>query len=177
MQENKFYTENYFEGLCLDIGSQMSVGGLRQSKAYYKARGIPFSLNPSNLFFRFGSNTNKSLGIQIVRMPTPAYGRLQFHINIVSIDIPMLLGFPDLTSHNLLINYLDKKLDNKIQGWRSPITEKHGHLFWNPAIHTEFFTRPEIERLHFHFFIRQHQNYLIYFVILNILETLVTFVK
>lgn len=74
---------------------------------------IPFSLSPSTMSFRFVNTTHKSVGILVLRMPTSTFGHIQFLIDIVDLDVPMKLGFPDIRTNNLLMYYLDNTLVNK----------------------------------------------------------------
>lgn len=86
-------------------GAQLSVGGVGQAKACCRSSQIQISLLRKKSSFRVGNTVHESIRIQIVRIPTLIYGHLQFFINIVPIDVPILLGLQELRLHSFLINY------------------------------------------------------------------------
>lgn len=59
------------QGACIDSGTQKTVVGLDQDKAYCNSAHLLFSTRKNNNWHSFGSAMYKSLGSLPIRIPTP----------------------------------------------------------------------------------------------------------
>ncbi len=82
----------HFQGACLDTGTQQSVIGRRQARAYCKHHQLKFKLKPSHTRFKFGDGTYSPLVSIQIRIPTPNASFLKIEMDAVEADAPMLLG-------------------------------------------------------------------------------------
>ena len=73
-------------------------------------------------------------------------------MDVIDLDIPLLLGLRELRDHQLLVDYLDNTLLNRRLGWKTRLTDKFGHLYWELSVQESFYSQSEIERMHRHFF-------------------------
>lgn len=71
----------------------------------------------------------------MVRVPSPTHGFIEFDIEIVELDLPMLVGLRKLREKQILNNITTNVLRHEDLGWSDAIKEKHGHLFWNSRTH------------------------------------------
>ena len=108
--------------------------------------------------FKFGNHITPSLGFMKVRLPCPGASFIQIEIDVVDLDVPMLLGLRELRQNQLLVDYLDKKIINKKIDWKMDLRDKHGHMYWSWDVYDSFFTKREIERLHYHSFHRSSKK-------------------
>jgi hypothetical protein len=143
--------KKYFRGAVIDTGAPNSVIGRTEAHMYCNRLGIKFSPGlPSARKFRFGSTVCHSLGELLVMLPTPKLP-IAIDVDIVSLDIPLLIGKSVLEEHDLSIDAKRKKLISP-QG-DVPLTDD-GHLIvsWEPLkVLSTFYTPGEIRNLHRHY--------------------------
>lgn len=93
---DKIQKQNYgskqFVSACLDIGSQRTVWGLKQAKAYCSSARIPLKLSNSMFAFKFGDSIWRSLGKLEFRIPLSTKGYLTVEDDVVDSDVPLLIG-------------------------------------------------------------------------------------
>lgn len=105
----------------------------------------------SNCAFRFGDGTHNSLGLITIRIPTPDRGYIHLDVDVVRPDVPLLIGLDILDRDSLVPDNVENVLESRIQGWRMPITRKHGHMYLEWIYSEILFTRSELKKLHRHF--------------------------
>lgn len=130
-----------FQGGCIDTVAQKSVIGLRQAKEYCKASNIRFNPRRSRSVFRFGDGSFKSLWKLTIRIPTPNNSYITVDSDIVSADVPMLIGLDILYRESLIPHTVLNELQSHIQGWSIPITRKFGHLYITWGENVTLFTK------------------------------------
>ncbi len=125
--------------------------GRRQARAYCKQQQFKFELKPSATRFRFEDVTFSSLGIMEVRIHARIGSFQKCPMDIVSADIPMLLGLNILDRDGLIADNIRNELKSAYHSWLIPIERKFGHLYviWNSK--PILFTRQEPIKLHRHF--------------------------
>lgn len=109
-QGNRSFLRNYrikFQGALMDIGTQRSVMGIQQAKAYCQAAGFSFNRSPSNQIFRFGAGQARSIGRIPLLIPTPTGNNISLWIDVVKLNTPLLLGL-DVMDRQLYKNSLCK---------------------------------------------------------------------
>ena len=139
-----------FHGACLDIGAQRTCIGIKQARALTSKQGIKLKLTPSPFVFKFGDVKHHSLGKMNIRIPTPNTGFLEIQADVVSADVPLLIGIDTLDKFKLVADNVRNILECRTQQWSLPITRLHGHMYitWDPC--TVLFTRNELKRIHKH---------------------------
>ena len=147
------YNDTDFQGACGDTGSQGTLIGLRQAKAYCRLVGQRLKLSRSQIRFKFGDGCRNSLGRMELRLPTPNGGYIPIHTDVVDSDIPLLLGLEFLRQELLLLNYLTNELESYAFNWTMPLIDKFGHIFveWRKTSNN-LYTKAELQRLHLHFY-------------------------
>ena len=87
-----------------------------------------------------------------IRTPTPDNSYIAFDVDVISADVPLLLGLDTLDREQLVADNVDNVLDSRRHGWKLPLTRKNGHMYlaWEPC--STLFTRAELRRMHLHFF-------------------------
>ena len=147
------YNDIDFQGACGDTGSQGTLIGLRQAKAYCRLVGQKLKLSRSKIRFHFGDGCRNSLGRMELRLPTPNGGYIPIHTDVVDSDIPLLLGLEFLRQELLLLNCLTNELKSYAFKWNVPLIEKFDHIFveWRRTSHN-LCTKAEQQRLHLHFY-------------------------
>ena len=146
--------KRYFRAL-LDTGASRSVMGLNTARAMARARGERFMLQPSRRLFRFGVTTERSLGTMTVTIPTPSKP-LTIVLDVVSSDIPFLLGLDAMLRHRLQPLVVANLLQIVPLGngagtvLRTEIVDGHMYLPFTPVSRTAavFYSRAELLKLH-----------------------------
>lgn len=96
---------------------------------------------------RFGSTRQPSLGIIIVRMPVPGHSIIEVKVEIVSPNIPMLIGLDTLDKFGIYVNNIQNLLVHDKIKWGIPLIRKGGHMYYNWA-NEILFTMEELRRMH-----------------------------
>ena len=86
-----------------------------------------------------------------IRIPTPDNSFIKFDSDIVSADVPMLIGLDILDRESLVPNNVINELQSHVQGWSIPIIRKLGHLYIAWGEDEILFTQSELRKLHRHF--------------------------
>ncbi len=142
------------QGAAIDTGAQRSIIGVGQAEAYCKASGSLPSKQSQPRLFRFGDGTFPSLGTLRIGLPT-SRGLLTFDVDIVSADVPLLLGLDVLDGNRLQVLSVSNRLQHVPEcrrdlGWSIPLVRKYGHayLVWNPRPISVNFSRAQLEKVH-----------------------------
>ena len=138
-----------WHGACIDSGAQKTVIGLPQAKAYCRYTGTPFRPIRNNNAYRYGVGQKRSLGSIEIRIPTPGNSFLPVRVDVVSADIPLLLGLDLLDKCRMYFNNVRNLLCFPDINWEIPIARKLGHAYveWK-KLDSILFTRSELLRLH-----------------------------
>lgn len=110
------------------------------------------NLTPSSTTFRFGDGKYESLGKLAIRIPTPNKSYIPLLIDVVSADVPHLLGLDRLDEEQIVPNNVTNQLEKDDGSWTMPITRKRGHLFMTWGSSTVLFTKYELQKLHRHLY-------------------------
>lgn len=141
-----------FHGICVDTGAEQSVAGLPQTKAYLSMANKSWNKTPSNSYFKFGDTVYPSIGRIPIRIPTPHGGTMEFNLEVVEANVPIILGLDLLDKEELYIYNIDNVIVHKYQGWTIPLQRKRGHLYITWNYQEVLYTKRELQKLHFHFF-------------------------
>lgn len=86
-----------------------------------------------------------------VRIPTAKDVYTPLIVDIIKIDLPFLIGLNYLEKNELLLKYLDDKLEQRPFNQSYPVEYKQGHLFLECDLTNVFFTLAELQRMHLRF--------------------------
>ena len=144
------YNEEYFYGVMIDTGcARASSGGLSQYRAYCRHIGKPESIDTSKtIHFKFGISGKDSVGRARVKFPIKNI-MLEFSVQIVDDDLPILLLLADMDRLGIFFNNLQNHLIHHHSKERTINSRFFGHPFirWDP-LQQCFFTYTELKRLH-----------------------------
>lgn len=141
-----------FLGFCIDTGAAKSVIGSSQISAYHSLTKYVGKIIASTTTYKFGSSLTKIIGTTTIRLPLP-YGQfLQFRVDIVNNDVPLLLRLEVIREHSLVLYFEHNIIRSNKYKWTMPKSYKNGHAFFSSITFTVLFIRAEIARLHLHFF-------------------------
>ena len=99
------------------------------------------NLRPSGMKFKFGNAKSTSICITKFRFPRPDGGSLDMDIDVIDLDVPLLLGLRELISHRLLVDYLNNSINTQRFNWKTRLTDKHGHLYWELGSAEAFYSQ------------------------------------
>jgi hypothetical protein len=138
-----------WNGACIDTGAQRNFIGLAQARAYRKFLGIPFALSISKRVFVFGVDKRSSLGILHMRLPTPNGRFIMLEVDVMTTNVPMLLGLDVLDKFGLCADTVHNALHCTAEDWNLPLVRKLGlvYLEWS-ATDRFFYTKSELQKLH-----------------------------
>lgn len=100
-----------------------------QAKAYCDASSQRFRLRPTNARFCFVDHIYNSEGVINVRPPLDNNGIISFDVGVVREDITPLIGLEDLKYKELLVKYVENRVELISEGLPSPIRYKNGYNF------------------------------------------------
>jgi hypothetical protein len=142
---------------CCDTGAPVTVCGSAVARKICLELDIPFVLKPSQNKFRFADSVFPSLGKIDIHLPTPA-GLIIFSVEIISADVPLLLGLDFFDKIQATPNVVANRLESK--SWNLPLERHHGHIYlhWpvlgtmltqlEPKKHHRAFYHPSTEKLY-----------------------------
>ena len=79
-------------------------------------------------------------------------------MDIVRPDVPFLLGLDILDKEGLVANNVMNQLQSLKYNWSLPIERKLGHMFVSWESTSAYFTKPQLIRLHKHFYHPSAEN-------------------
>lgn len=146
-----FRKSDNFYGFCLDLGASQTVIG-KHKREYRQLTAHPTQTKTSSTLFKFGSNLSKSNGITMLRLSLPDGQVIYFKADIVNDDTPLLLGLDEMRKHGLIFDFKKEVVQTDSYELILPIKYHKGYAFL-PLLKSICFKRPELPRLHLHFFI------------------------
>jgi hypothetical protein len=99
----------------LDTGTENSIIGLAQARAYCREYRIPFEPTTSASRFILGDQECASLGQLNILLPRPDMD-LKFCVDIVCPSVPLLFGI-EIWTQKLNLLSVENKLHSVIAGW------------------------------------------------------------
>lgn len=147
--KNKFHEKApTWQGACIDSGAEKTVIGLRQAKAYCQFMKVPFKPDSNSNVYRFGEDSQKSLGSIDIRIPVPS-SFICLKVDVVQADVPFLLGLDALDLCKFFYNNLTDELICPSLSWKLKVKRKLGHAYleWKKE-HQLLFTKSELIKLH-----------------------------
>lgn len=150
-------------GFCVDTGAPTSVIGLKELRRIFNQLGrrLPI-LRHSPKRFQFADASFDSLGKIDLPLATPAGIQAIFvTLDVVSADVPALLGLDILDSHHFVADTVSNRLVKRsiatmedgqkycIDDWSVPLIRAHAHIYADmrfPVL--TFFTKQELSKLH-----------------------------
>lgn len=122
-------------GACLDIGAQRTCIGKPQAKVLCKELNTKLKLKPSRFSFVLGDVQHDSQGTMRIIIPTPDDSFLQFDTDVVTANVPLLLGIDILDREQLVADNVDNLLHSRKHGCNMSETRRNRHMFlqWNTA--------------------------------------------
>lgn len=116
-----------FMGYCLDSGAARSVVGMKQYQALCNDSKYQLNIRPSKTTFKFGKSSFESQGKFTTRQRVNYEQYLEFGIEIVAGDFPLLVGLEVMRNHRIILNYGRNILCDTTQSWELPIEYRRGH--------------------------------------------------
>ena len=117
------------------------VGEL-QARAYFERHNIRYKLEPPVTHFKFGDGIFPSLGKMEVRILTKNGSYLKIDMDVVSADIPILLGLDVLDRESIVACNVHNELQATHAAQTFPLTGKFGNLYLSCTAKRVLFTRP-----------------------------------
>ena len=74
----------------MDTGAEQPVAGALQTKAYLDKIGKTWHPSASKSFFKFGDSVYQSIGRVPIRIPTPQNGIMEFNLDVVQANLPII---------------------------------------------------------------------------------------
>ena len=147
-----------FEGVMIDNGAALSPAGLPAYLRYCAHTGIAPSLKQSNRCFRgIGKGLERSLGKISIRLPLGPDCLLEFEVDLVENDVPIIFGLEHHREFQCSSNEVENTFTHHPPGTIAPVTFRHsnpldpaqgGHVFLTWSISTVLYTESELEKLH-----------------------------
>lgn len=138
-----------FEGIALDNGASKTPGGLPAYLRYCKHTGTEPFLSPSSATFSGIENGSvPSLGLARLRMPLQHHGFIEFDIDIIDKEVPLLFGLDQHLKHSCSSNEVFRTFTHHILKITVPLNYKNGHLYLEWPSSNVLFTRLELKKLH-----------------------------
>jgi hypothetical protein len=126
--------------------------------AYCKYKGVKFKPKPNGNKYRFGADKQESLGSIPIVFPS-SKGNHELDIDVVSTDIPFLVGLDTLDSLGITADTVMNVLKCPGDEWSLPLVRKLGHVYleWND-FHDILFTKEQLKRMHLSFYHPSNQS-------------------
>lgn len=140
-----------FLGYCMDSGAARSVVGRNQYTDLCRELGRRLHIETSSTQFKFGQSRFPSKGKFLTRLKLSADTFLEFEVEIVNGDFPLLIGLEVWRTYELRLDFGMNSVSDSTQQWSLYIFYRNDHLSVKDATKQILFTRPELEKLHFHF--------------------------
>ena len=142
-----------FFGACIDTGTQKSVIGVEQARAYCQFMNVQYEPERMErwMSFKFGNTRHTGLGELEVRMPVDNTYFLSISIQVVDVNVPLLLGLDFLDAFGMNVDASRDILRSEERGWSFDLVRKFGHLYveWDAG---NYYTAKELKKIHRHFF-------------------------
>ncbi len=136
-----------WQGGCMDTGAQKTVIGEKQARAYCRYMGIKFKPRKNYNRYKFGDNTQQSLGSINIRIPLQDNNMINVPVDVVRADVPFLIGIDLLDEYRLYVNTVSNFLVSPDLELFTPLVRKNGH-FYLESRDTILFTQQELLKIH-----------------------------
>jgi len=148
-KSSKKYLRSKWNGACVDTGAQRTVIGLSQARAYCRFMGVKFKPKANNNSYRFGVDQQDSLGSMMIRVPTPNGTVMIINVDVISADVPFLIGLDVFDRFGLTLDTVKNCLSCPSANWEIPVVRKLGHVYleWKKTDRI-LFTKSELIKLH-----------------------------
>ena len=114
-----------FDGIMIDNGASKTPSGLPSCLRYCAHTGKMPTLKPSTRSFTgIGHGKIKSLGLADVRMPISEELFLEFDVDLINQDVPLMFGLDKHLKHGCSTNEYKKKLQTPPQRDNCPLKDK-----------------------------------------------------
>ncbi len=87
----------------------------------------------------------------MILIPIPNGSFLSIQSDVVSADVPLLLGLNVLDREHLVADDVTNELHSPLLGYSMPFERKFGHLYLCWSTNEVLFTKRELVKLHRHF--------------------------
>jgi hypothetical protein len=112
-----------------------------------------FKPKPNNNVYLLGEDRRRSLGSIPIRIPTSLNAFIEVTADVVSADIPFLLGLDTLRKFGINVCLSTNQLRCIDQQWNVSTEQKHGHLYIRESnLASVLYTKSELVKLHREFF-------------------------
>jgi hypothetical protein len=140
--------ENNYNGVCIDTGTERTVIGLKQAQAYCKLAKRPFRTIPNDNVYLFGEDRRLSMGSIPIRIPTSCRAFIEVIADVVTADIPFLLGLDPLRKFGIDVCLSTDQLKFTDQKWNVNTEQRHGHLYISESnLVSVLYTKSELIKL------------------------------
>ena len=114
--------------------------------------GVKFKTSKNKNKYKFGNDRQKSLGAMNIRIPIPGYKVINLKVNVVSANVPFLIGLNFLDKYRMFVNTVTNTLCAPILDLQVPVVRKRGHIYleWRQK-HKILFTKSELVKIHRNF--------------------------
>ena len=148
-----------WNGACLDTGTQRTIIGLAQAKAYCRFSGNKFKPKPSPIHFRFGNDSQASIRTMNIFIPIPDGYIICEKVDIVRANVPFLIGLDLLDKYHMFIDSVNNMLRSPKLRLDVPPLRKLGQIYleWDHPSKTHL-TEAELVKLHRGFPIQHQRN-------------------
>ena len=111
--------------------------------------GVKFKPIPNKHLYQFGNDVQNSLGSIKMRIPINDDKIIIVDVDVVSADVPFLIGLDFLDTYGFYVNNLDDKLYCPKLGIKIPLKRKYGHIYleWGKTDNI-LYTKSELLKIH-----------------------------
>lgn len=147
---DEFTTAGRLDRACVDPGTQLTVIGDSQARAYAQEFAVHPRSRASMRAFKFGNVRHSGLGVIDIDMPVSESHSLVLSAEIVDVIVPLLLRLDDLSGIRAVLDFAEDAHVGKFDEGRLPLVREKEHIYlgWGASI---LYTPTELKRMHRHF--------------------------
>lgn len=150
--ERAYDEHRKFVGYCLDTGAARSLVGADRYVALCKELGHQLKRRPSGTTVKFGSSSFQSRVSFATRINVAQDQFIQLNVDIVNGNIPFLIGLEVMKKYGLTLDFAVDEFRDHACTWTRIMSYHQGHAFISDDHVKILFTKPELQRMHLHFF-------------------------
>lgn len=113
----------------MDTGAEKTVIGKQQALSYCKYMGVKFKSTSTKQTYILVVGAQRSVESIIIRIPTQNNPFLAVSADVVTANIPFLVGLDILDKYSLVVNTYKDTLDCPPMRWNIFLVRKIGHLY------------------------------------------------
>ena len=141
-----------FSGVMIDNGASKTPSGLPSYLRYCAHTGHkPTIKSSSRCFAGIGNGIIPSLALADVRMPLTPDLFLEFEVNLIDQDVPLMFGLDKHLRYKCSTNEYNMTFTHHPSGVTIPLHLKKGHLYIEWPNTEVLFTRSELKQMHKNF--------------------------